>query len=61
MDLFESTRRDREHGSKAKLGALACFVVACALLVISLVMPQSTHPVGADTGATITGSVGRGN
>jgi hypothetical protein len=61
MDLFESAKRYGEHGSKAKLGALACFVLACALLVVSLIMPQSTHPVGSDAAATITGSVGRGN
>jgi hypothetical protein len=47
MDLLMTEHLERERWSKAKLGALACFAVACALLVASLLTPQSAQ-VGMD-------------
>lgn len=59
MDLFDGSKQNGELGNKTKLGALACFVLACALLVASLIMPQSAQVAG-DPRTTTTGSVGQG-
>ena len=56
MDLL-MTEQNSELGSKAKIGTLVCFALACALLATSLLMPDSAQ-VGGDTRPT-TGSVAR--
>lgn len=48
MDLLETEQLNRELWNKAKLGALLCFAVACALLAASLLTPQSAQ-VGSDS------------
>ena len=58
MDLLKTERLNSELWNKAKLGALLCFAVACALLVASLLMPQASE-VGSD-GRLTTGSVLQG-
>jgi hypothetical protein len=58
MDLLKSEQLTGERWNKAKLGALLCFAVACALLAASLLMPQSAE-VGSD-GRLTTGSVLQG-
>jgi hypothetical protein len=55
MDLLKTEQLNGELWNKAKLGALLCFVVACALLAASLLMPRSAE-VGGDSRLT-TGSV----
>ena len=60
MDLLKTAQPNSELGSKAKLGALVCFAVACALLAVSLIMPE-TAQVGGDYRATTTGSVVQGH
>ena len=58
MDLLETEQLTGERWNKAKLGALLCFAVACALLAASLLMPQAGE-VGSD-GRLTTGSVLQG-
>jgi hypothetical protein len=55
MDLLKTEQLNGEQWNKAKLGALLCFAVACALLAASLLMPRSAE-VGGDSRLT-TGSV----
>ena len=42
MDLLKTEPLNGELWNKAKLGALLCFALACALLGASLLMPRST-------------------
>ena len=58
MDLLKTEQLNGELWNKAKLGALLCFAVACALLAASLLTPQSAE-VGSDSRLT-TGSVLQG-
>ena len=58
MDLLKTEQLTGERWNKAKLGALLCFALACALLAASLLMPPSTV-VGSD-GRLTTGSVLQG-
>ena len=58
MDLLKTEQLTGEPWSKAKLGALLCFTLACALLAASLLAPRSAE-VGQDRPLT-TGSVGQG-
>ena len=58
MDLLKTEQLNGELWNKARLGALLCFAVACALLAASLLTPQSAE-VGSDSRLT-TGSVLQG-
>jgi hypothetical protein len=55
MNLFKTEQLDGERWSKAKLSALLCFAVACALFAASLLTPQSAQ-VGHE-GRLTTGTV----
>ena len=57
MDLLETEQLTGERWNKAKLGALLCFAVACALLAASLLTPSAE--IGSD-GRMTTGSVLQG-
>ena len=58
MDLLKTEHPNNELGSKAKLGALVCFALACALLAASLLTPQLGQ-VGSGHNAA-TGSIVQG-
>jgi hypothetical protein len=56
MDLFKTEQLNGELWNKAKLGALLCFAVACALLAASLLTPQSAQ-VGSENRLTAGAAV----
>jgi hypothetical protein len=41
MDLLAAERRNGQHWNGAKIGAFFCFVVACGILIASLVLPPT--------------------
>ena len=43
MDLLTTEQLDGERWSKAKLGVLVCFAIACGLFAASLLTPQSAQ------------------
>jgi hypothetical protein len=55
MDLFSAEQLNGKFWHLAKQGAFLCFVVACALLGASLVLPGSGAMDGAFVSATISG------
>jgi hypothetical protein len=58
MDPLETQRLNGGGWHGAKLGALVCFALACALLAASLLMPQPTKM--SSDGRLITGSLAQG-
>jgi hypothetical protein len=58
MDLLKTEQLNGELWNKAKLGALLCFAVACALLAASLLTPRPAE-VGSDS-PPMMGSVVQG-
>ena len=57
MDLLKTERLNGEQWTRAKLGALLCFAVACVLLGASLLAPQ---PAQVGDSRLMTGSVAHG-
>ena len=58
MYLFKTEQLNGETWNKAKLGALLCFALACALLAASLLMPQAAevrHDYPQMTGSLVQG------
>ena len=58
MDLLKTEQLNGEKWTRAKLGALLCFAVACVLLGASLLAPQASQ-VGGES-RLMTGSVANG-
>ena len=58
MDLFKAEQLNSGKWSRAKLGALLCFAVACLLLGASLLTPEAAQVAGESR--LMTGSVGQG-